>query len=128
MGAGPPPSGAPPGGGAEDFAAAAAAGAAAPLNAVWNQDPWAVTLLDTARQFGVQLLCAGGSGAAAKTAVAPLERAKVRRRALPTRCRAAPRRHSLGPAAARRRPRGPKGSSAPTATMRPRLAVALHPI
>ncbi|KIY92022.1 hypothetical protein MNEG_15940, partial [Monoraphidium neglectum] len=54
--------------------AAAAAGAAPP---VWNQqDAWAAALFDNARQFGVQLVCAGGSGAIAKTMVAPLERAK----------------------------------------------------
>jgi hypothetical protein len=60
------------------FNAATAAGAAPPLNPAWNQESWAATFLDNARQFGVQLVCAGGSGAIAKTAVAPLERAKVR--------------------------------------------------
>lgn len=65
-----------PGSNDEDVFAAAAAGAAA-LNAVWNQESWAVNFLENTRQFGVQLICAGGSGAIAKTAVAPLERAKV---------------------------------------------------
>jgi len=72
----------PPGGGSSPTEDASfftsSAGAAPPLNAVWNQESWAATLLDNARQFGTQLACAGGSGAIAKTAVAPLERAKVR--------------------------------------------------
>lgn len=34
-------------------------------------------ILHQVRSFVVQLLCSGGSGALAKTAVAPLERAKV---------------------------------------------------
>lgn len=34
-------------------------------------------VLHQLKSFGIQLLCSGGSGALAKTAVAPLERAKV---------------------------------------------------
>ncbi|KAI8463414.1 MAG: mitochondrial carrier domain-containing protein [Monoraphidium minutum] len=56
---------------------AAAAAGASPLSAAWNQESWAARFLDNARQFSVQLVCAGGSGAIAKTAVAPLERAKI---------------------------------------------------
>jgi hypothetical protein len=71
-------------GDAESVGAAARADDAAffaaspPLTPAWNQESWAAVLLENARQFGVQLVCAGGSGAIAKTAVAPLERAKVR--------------------------------------------------
>jgi hypothetical protein len=42
------------------------------------KEPWTALALDNLRGFSVQLACAGGSGAIAKTAVAPLERAKVR--------------------------------------------------
>ena len=41
------------------------------------KEPWTATLVDNVRSFGIQLVCAGGSGAIAKTAVAPLERVKV---------------------------------------------------
>ncbi len=44
---------------------------------VLYEDTWEVSALETARLFTVQLMCAGGSGAIAKTAVAPLERVKV---------------------------------------------------
>lgn len=72
-------------GAGDDALFAAAAAGAAPLNAVWNQESWAAAFLDNARQFSVQLVCAGGSGAMAKTAVAPLERAKVRAARAPRR-------------------------------------------
>jgi hypothetical protein len=42
------------------------------------KEPWTATLVDNLRSFGIQLVCAGGSGAIAKTAVAPLERVKVK--------------------------------------------------
>lgn len=41
------------------------------------KEPWTVLALDSIQGFLVQLACAGGSGAIAKTAVAPLERVKV---------------------------------------------------
>lgn len=41
------------------------------------KEPWTSLALDNLRGFSVQLACAGGSGAIAKTAVAPLERVKV---------------------------------------------------
>lgn len=41
------------------------------------QEPWTAALFDNARALSLQLVCAGGSGAIAKTAVAPLERVKV---------------------------------------------------
>jgi hypothetical protein len=41
------------------------------------QDPWFARAWDNFRLFSIQLACAGGSGAVAKTAVAPLERVKV---------------------------------------------------
>lgn len=41
------------------------------------QDAWEASALETMRQLTITLLCAGGSGALAKTAVAPLERVKV---------------------------------------------------
>jgi hypothetical protein len=48
------------------------------------QDTWRATMLDSLWLFTLQLLSAGGSGAIAKTAVAPLERAKVGDAALHT--------------------------------------------
>lgn len=51
----------------------------ASASGVLYEDSWEVSALETARLFTVQLLCAGGSGAIAKTAVAPLERVKVGR-------------------------------------------------
>jgi hypothetical protein len=42
------------------------------------KEPWTVLALDNIQGFLIQLACAGGSGAIAKTAVAPLERVKVR--------------------------------------------------
>lgn len=47
---------------------------------------WGPAFLDTLWSFSIQLVCAGGSGAIAKTAVAPLERVKVRGRAGRRRC------------------------------------------
>lgn len=41
------------------------------------KEPWTSLALDNLRGFSIQLACAGGSGAIAKTAVAPLERVKV---------------------------------------------------
>jgi hypothetical protein len=41
------------------------------------REPWTVLAMDNIQGFLIQLACAGGSGAIAKTAVAPLERAKV---------------------------------------------------
>eukprot|EP00877_Chromochloris_zofingiensis_P005931 jgi/Chrzof1/1591/Cz10g13190.t1 len=41
------------------------------------KEPWTVSVVDNLRSFGTQLVCAGGSGAIAKTAVAPLERIKI---------------------------------------------------
>lgn len=41
------------------------------------KEPWTATLADNVRALGIQMVCAGGSGAIAKTAVAPLERVKV---------------------------------------------------
>ncbi|KAF8055733.1 cation/proton exchanger 4 [Scenedesmus sp. PABB004] len=41
------------------------------------REPWTALALDNLRGFSVQLACAGGSGAIAKTAVAPLERVKI---------------------------------------------------
>lgn len=38
---------------------------------------WGATLTDNLRLFAVQLACTGGAGAAARTAVAPLERVKL---------------------------------------------------
>lgn len=38
---------------------------------------WGPAFLDNMWRFSIQLVCAGGSGALAKTAVAPLERVKV---------------------------------------------------
>lgn len=43
------------------------------------KEPWTVLALDNIQGFLIQLACAGGSGAIAKTAVAPLERVKVSR-------------------------------------------------
>ena len=43
-----------------------------------RRQPWTATIWDYLTEFSVQLLVAGGSGAIAKTAVAPLERVKVR--------------------------------------------------
>lgn len=43
------------------------------------KQPWTASLYDQLRLFSVQLLCSGGSGALAKTAVAPLERIKASR-------------------------------------------------
>lgn len=43
------------------------------------KEPWTAALYDQLRLFSVQLLCSGGSGALAKTAVAPLERIKILR-------------------------------------------------
>ncbi len=45
----------------------------------YYREPWSATLLDQAKLFASHLLCVAGSGALAKTAVAPLERIKVRR-------------------------------------------------
>lgn len=39
---------------------------------------WTTRAFDTAKLFSMQLITVGGSGAVAKTAVAPLERVKVR--------------------------------------------------
>ena len=39
---------------------------------------WTTRVFDSTKLFSVQLLTLGGSGALAKTAVAPLERVKVR--------------------------------------------------
>ena len=47
------------------------------------KEPWTVLALDNLRGFALQLACAGGSGAIAKTAVAPLERVKVLRHIRP---------------------------------------------
>ena len=44
------------------------------------KEPWTATIWDHLGLFSLQLASAGGSGAIAKTAVAPLERVKVRRR------------------------------------------------
>lgn len=41
------------------------------------KEPWTASLWDSMQRFSVQLASAGGSGALAKTAVAPLERVKV---------------------------------------------------
>lgn len=41
------------------------------------KEPWTSLAIDNLRGFSVQLACAGGSGAIAKTVVAPLERVKV---------------------------------------------------
>jgi hypothetical protein len=41
------------------------------------KEPWTVLALDNIQGFLIQLACAGGSGAIAKTTVAPLERVKV---------------------------------------------------
>lgn len=41
------------------------------------KEPWTVLALDNIQGYLIQLACAGGSGAIAKTAVAPLERVKV---------------------------------------------------
>lgn len=41
------------------------------------KEPWTDLALDNLQGFLIQLVCAGGSGAIAKTAVAPLERVKV---------------------------------------------------
>lgn len=41
------------------------------------REPWTVLAMDNIQGFLIQLACAGGSGAIAKTAVAPLERVKV---------------------------------------------------
>lgn len=41
------------------------------------EDRWEASAIETMRLFTIQLLCAGGSGAIAKTAVAPLERVKI---------------------------------------------------
>ena len=41
------------------------------------KESWVAALPDHAKALGVQLLCSGGSGALARTAVAPLERIKV---------------------------------------------------
>ena len=43
-----------------------------------HRQPWTATIWDYLTEFSVQLLVAGGSGAIAKTTVAPLERVKVR--------------------------------------------------
>uniref|UniRef100_A0A383VTZ2 ADP,ATP carrier protein n=1 Tax=Tetradesmus obliquus TaxID=3088 RepID=A0A383VTZ2_TETOB len=42
-----------------------------------HQEPWTALALDNLHGFAIQLACAGGSGAIAKTAVAPLERVKI---------------------------------------------------
>lgn len=42
-----------------------------------RKEPWTATYFDNLKLFSVQLACAGGSSAIAKTAVAPLERVKV---------------------------------------------------
>ena len=41
------------------------------------QEPWSAVLWDALRLFSLHALCLGGSGALAKTAVAPLDRIKV---------------------------------------------------
>lgn len=41
------------------------------------KEPWTASLWEGLLRFSVQLASAGGSGALAKTAVAPLERIKV---------------------------------------------------
>ena len=41
------------------------------------KEPWTATVWDQLNQFSLQLAVVGGSGALAKTAVAPLERVKV---------------------------------------------------
>lgn len=41
------------------------------------KEPWTASLWDGLQRFSVQLASAGGSGALAKTAVAPLERVRV---------------------------------------------------
>ena len=41
------------------------------------KEPWTASLWDGLQRFSVQLASAGGSGALAKTAFAPLERVKV---------------------------------------------------
>ena len=42
------------------------------------KEPWTATVWDQLNQFSLQLAVVGGSGALAKTAMAPLERVKVR--------------------------------------------------
>lgn len=42
------------------------------------KEPWTVLALDNIQGFLIQLACGGGAGAIAKTAVAPLERVKVK--------------------------------------------------
>ena len=42
-----------------------------------RKEPWTATYFDNLKLFSVQLACAGGSSAIAKTAVAPLERVKA---------------------------------------------------
>ena len=42
-----------------------------------RNEPWTATYFDNLKLFSVQLACAGGSSAIAKTAVAPLERVKA---------------------------------------------------
>ena len=48
-----------------------------PPSSIRFKSHWGPEFLDTAWRFSIQLTCAGGSGALAKTAVAPLERVKV---------------------------------------------------
>jgi hypothetical protein len=43
-----------------------------------HRQPWTATIWDYLTEFSVQLAVTGGSGAIAKTTVAPLERVKVR--------------------------------------------------
>lgn len=48
-----------------------------PFAAASVQEPWSAGAFDSLRLFSLHLIAIGGSGAAARTAVAPLERIKV---------------------------------------------------
>lgn len=49
-----------------------------PFAAASVQEPWSAGAFDSLKLFSLHLMAMGGSGAAARTAVAPLERIKVR--------------------------------------------------
>lgn len=67
----------------EDIRRSSAAGHRPGIVIPTYKEPWTATWVDMFYRFSMQLASAGGSGAIARTAVAPLDRVKVRRSPLP---------------------------------------------